>query len=222
MRPLNTKWKSTPGNFDPNHLANEMWSDNEWGIPEVKGTGVPVSVSWSLTFDAYRTKVRRGQALPKGLGVVSFFTEDYRFEQLWTSPERFLTYMTPEHWALTPDFSLYTDHPPAVHLWNIFRSRWLGAYWQGEGLRVLPTVSWASEDSFKYCFSGLPERAVLAVSTVGCLVRKDARRLWMLGFQEMLTRLSPIQVLCYGNTPEELKTDVPVTVLTPFQAKFVP
>lgn len=199
-----------------------MWSDNEWGIPKVKGTGVPVSVSWSLTFDAYRTKVRRGQTLPPGPGAVTFFTEDYRFEQLWTSPDRFLTYMTPEHWALTPDFSLYTDHPPAVHLWNIFRSRWLGAYWQGEGLRVLPTVSWASEDSFKYCFSGLPERAVLAVSTVGCLVRKDARRLWMLGFQEMLTRLSPIQVLCYGNTPEELKTDVPVTVLTPFQAKFVP
>lgn len=220
MRPLNTKWKSSPGNFDPNHTLEPMASGNVWGIPDVKGMEEPVAVSWSLTFDAYRTKVRSKQVLPTG-GLVTFFTEDYRFEQLWTSPDRFLTYMTPEHWALTPDFSLYTDHPPSVHLWNIFRSRWLGAYWQREGLRIIPTVGWASEESYTYCFLGLPKKAVLAVSTVGCLVKKDARRLWMLGFSEMVKQLEPIQVLCYGNVPEELRTEVSVTVLAPFHSRFV-
>lgn len=190
------------------------------GFPEISGTSDPVTVDWSVTFDAYRTKVRGKKALPEGRGVVHFFTEDYRFEQLWTSPDRFLGYMTPEHWCLTPDFSLYTDHPPAVHLWNLFRSRWLGAYWQREGLRVIPTVSWAGTKSHDYCFLGLPQEAVLAVSTVGVLKSQVATKLWKLGFQEMVSRLKPVQVVCCGALPKEFDAGVPVVHLKTFYSKF--
>jgi hypothetical protein len=221
MRPLRTRWKSTPGNFDPNHTLDPQWSENEWGIPEVAGVSDRVTPEWSMTFDAYRTRVRREAPLPPGKGVVTFFTEDYRFEQLWTSPDRFLGYMSATHWALTPDFSLYTDHPAAVQLWNVFRSRWLGAYWQREGLQIIPTVSWATPASYDYCFLGLPSSSVLAVSTMGVLKHADAVRLWTLGFTEMVNRLNPAQVLCCGKLPSGLVTDVPITTLMPYYAKFV-
>lgn len=220
MRPLNINWKSTPGNFDPNHLKIVLESDNDWGLPNVAGVAVPIDVDWAMAFDSYRTKVRGKRTLPDGLGVIHFFTEDYRFEQLWTSPDRFLGYMTPENWALTPDFSLYTDHPPAVHLWNLFRSRWLGAFWQCEQLRVIPTVSWAGSSSYGYCFAGLPSKSVLAVSTVGVLRRRDAVKLWKAGFEEMVARLDPVQVLCYGALPKGFTTPVPVKHLQTFQTRF--
>lgn len=217
---MRTAWKSTPGNFDPNHLTDPLYSANEWGIPEVAGVTGPIAAQWSLTFDTVRARVRGGRALPDGLGVVTFFTDDYRFEPVWVSPDRFLGYMPREHWALTPDFSLYTDHPPAVHLWNVFRSRWLGAYWQREGQQVVPTVSWAGPAGYDYCFLGLPGRSVLAVSTVGVLKDRGATRLWIDGFHEMVYRLEPTQVLCCGALPAGFTTTTPVAVLEPFHARF--
>lgn len=44
---------------------------------------------------------------------------------------------------LTPDYSLYADMPRAVQLYNVFRNRWRGAYWQAQGLTVIPTISWS-------------------------------------------------------------------------------
>jgi hypothetical protein len=216
MRPINTGWKSTPGNFDPNHTMDPMQSDNELGIPEIAAIAESIHFDWTHTFDDYRTIVRQKRLLPDGLGLVNFFTEDYRFEQLWTSPSKFLTYMSALHWAATPDFSLYTDHPPAVHIWNIFRSRWLGAYWQRGGLQIIPTVSWATPESYDYCFLGLPKHSVLAVSTVGVLKDREARRLWVLGFDEMCIQLEPMQVICYGAFPPGYVTRVPHQILTPF------
>lgn len=220
MRPLNTEWKSSPGNFDPNHLKIALESDNVWGLPVITGVKEPVNIDWALTFDNFRSKVRGKRALPDGTGLVHFFTEDYRFEQVWTSPDRFPGYATATQWCTTPDFSLYTDHPPAVHLWNLFRSRWLGAYWQRAGLQVVPTVSWAGDDSHAYCFSGLPTESVLAVSTVGVLKRAEAVRLWKAGFIEMLVRLRPIQIICYGALPTGFESLVPTQHLAPFYAKF--
>lgn len=220
MRKLRTIWKSTPGNLDPNHLLDPLFSDNHYGIPTIDGQSTPLSIDWSLTFDAYRSVVRKHLALPAGRGLVTFFTADYRFEQLWTSPSRFLGYMTPKHVSLTPDFSLYTDHPRAVHLWNIFRSRWLGAYWQRSGLQIVPTVTWADLKSYDYCFLGLPSEAVLAVSTVGVLRRKATVLLWAQGYAEMVRRLRPVQVICSGAIPLGFTSSVPLLQLQPFTSRF--
>lgn len=84
--------------------------------------------------------------------------------------------------VLTPDFSLYTDMPKAMMIWNTYRSRLLGWFWQQEGLTVIPTVSWADEDSFNFAFDGLPLNATLAVSTVGV---KRAKRLHSYGLQDL-------------------------------------
>ena len=55
---------------------------------------------------------------------------------------------------------------------------------QDYGLIVIPTVSWAFEDSFKFCFDGLPKNATLAISSVGV--------------DEMIKRLTPKKLLIYG------------------------
>lgn len=60
--------------------------------------------------------------------------------------------------VFTPDYSLYADMPIPMLIWNTYRSRFLGAYYQAEGVKIIPTVSWSLENSFDFCFAGLPKK----------------------------------------------------------------
>ena len=129
---------------------------------------------------------------------IHFFLDDYQFERLWRSPQTYINMLSKFDCVLTPDFSLYTDMPKAMMIWNTYRSRLLGWFWQQEGLTVIPTVSWADEDSFNFAFDGLPLNATLAVSTVGVKRSKEATKLWIAGFEQMIARCQPKKVIVYG------------------------
>ena len=103
---------------------------------------------------------------------------------------------------LSPDFSLYREWPLTLQLWNVYRNRWCGRFWQSQGFRVIPTVSWSTAASYDFCFLGIPRRGAVAVSAVG--VRQQdpvARQLFVDGFREMVARLEPVLVLSYGRLP---------------------
>lgn len=143
---------------------------------------------------------------PKNDTGVHFFLDDYQFERLWNNPEPYIDKLSKWDCVLTPDFSLYTDMPKAMQIWNTYRSRLLGQIWQERGLEVIPTVSWSDEKSFEFCFDGLPSDATLAISTVGLGRDKKAKQLFDAGLKEMLNKLSPKMLLVVGeheiNVPE--------------------
>lgn len=74
--------------------------------------------------------------------TVHFFIDDVKFEGVWNRPERSAERLRQYKQILSPDFSLYTNMPVAMQLWNTFRRRWMSAYWQAEGLTVIPAVTW--------------------------------------------------------------------------------
>jgi len=130
--------------------------------------------------------------------AVHFYIDDYQFERTWRNPDRYINMLTRFQSVLTPDFSLYMDMPEAMKIWNVYRSRFLGAYWQSHGLNVIPTLQWASEQSFDYCFDGLPHHSVVSVSTLGVIGDPQAERTWRTGMTEALHRIHPSLVLLYG------------------------
>ena len=68
------------------------------------------------------------------------------------------------------------------------------------GLTVIPTVSWSTAASYSFCFLGIPQHSVVAVSAIG--VRQPAARQWFVeGFRAMVARLQPSCVLAYGRLP---------------------
>ena len=127
-----------------------------------------------------------------------FFIDDYQFERVWSAPARYLEALRGFDCVLTPDFSLYLDMPDAMQRWNRYRSQALGLFWQREGLRVVPTLSWAQPSSFGWCFAGIPRRSTVAVSTVGVMGDPEAMEAWRAGMAEALRRLDPRRVLLYG------------------------
>lgn len=130
---------------------------------------------------------------------VHFFIDDYQFQRVWNQPEKYVAPLGRFQCVLTPDFSTYLDMPEAMKIWNVFRSRLIGAWWQDRGLKVIPTLQWAGPESFAYCFSGIPSNATVAVSTVGCNNDPTAELYWRLGMRYALDRLKPERILLYGD-----------------------
>ena len=165
----------------------------EQGNPRVRKAELPHDApARVIGFNEARTC-----AHPEQTGV-HFFLDDYQFERLWKTPERYLPLLRAFPFILGPDFSLYTDYPEPLQRWNHYRNQLLTAWLQTQGVCVIPTAGWADEASFAWCFDGMPRGGTIAVSTVGCLVHKETTEAFMRGFREMLRQLVPDRVVVYG------------------------
>ena len=146
---------------------------------------------------------------------IHFFIDDYQFERIWSNPRQTIPSLARFRCVLTPDFSLYLDMPMAMKIWNTYRSRMVGQIMQRRGLAVIPTLSWAEEETFSFCFDGIEPGGVVAVSTVGLARKKDAWDGWRAGMDEAMRRLNPSVVLCYGKPIGYDFGDVPVRFYKP-------
>ena len=136
---------------------------------------------------------------PERFGV-HFFLDDYQFERLWRTPDRYVNLLRKFPLVLGPDFSLYTDYPEPLQRWNHYRNQLLTAYYQSRGIPIVPAVGWAGEASYEWCFDGIPQHGTLAISTVGCLVHKQATQDFLRGLQAALAATRPTQLVVYGST----------------------
>ena len=139
---------------------------------------------------------------------VHFFIDDYLFERAWKDPKRYAALLRAHPAVLTPDFSMFTDYPKAVQIYNHWRKHMLGAYWQSLGIRVFPSICWSDHESYDWCFDGEPVGGTIAVSSVGTQKNKDARKLFMDGYRETLFRLKPEKVLFFGDVPDGCEGDI--------------
>lgn len=185
-------WSSRPGNWDPLNLRTVFPSDNELGIPALRGTGqIPTNLV------NYNAKNRLAQS--QSGDCVHFFLDDYRFETMWTQPERSVSRVARVGMALTPDFSLYPEMPEIVQMWNVYRSRWCGAWMTDHGINVIPTVGWSDRRSWRHAFLGLPRGTTVAVSTVGIIrAGMTEQRSFLDGYDAMVDYVKPALVVIYG------------------------
>ena len=140
--------------------------------------------------------------------IMHCFVDDYQFIRYWNNPDKYLPVLSKFSAVCSPDFSTYTDMPLAMQIYNHYRKHWLAAYWQLNGITVYPTISWSDEKSYDWCFDGEPVGGVVAVSSVGTQKNKESKRLFLLGYEEMMKRLDPAWVIFYGIVPEECDWNV--------------
>lgn len=149
---------------------------------------------------------------------VHFFLDDYQFNRVWTSPDRYLNLLEKFKYVMAPDFSTYTDFPMAVQIYNHYRKHWLAAFWQTHGIKVIPTISWSTEESFEWCFDGEPTHSVVAISTVGTQMSQNSKALFLNGYKKMMEVLKPKMIILYGSTPETCSGNI--FRIRPFQERF--
>lgn len=165
------------------------------GNPITQPTALPFGVDHLIGFNEVITCKH-----PENAGV-HFFLDDYQFERFWRQPERYLSALAQFPLVIGPDFSLYTDFPAPIQHWNHYRNQLLTAWLQHNGVCTIPAASWSDEDSFRWCFDGISKGGAVAVSTVGCLVHKDASEGLLDGLKELIRQAEPSEILVYGKTP---------------------
>ena len=172
---------------------NEQLTEGYYQMPIIEPTDyIPedlIGFNYMLTSDNYDSGVH-------------FYVDDYQFERVWNQPLLYLEKISDFSCMLTPDFSLYTEMPIAMKIWNTYRSRLIGQMAQQMGIVVIPTVSWCEKETFDFCFDGLPKQSTLSISTIG-VKREDYNfNLWKAGVDEMIARLEPKTLLIYGGEIE--------------------
>lgn len=179
-----------PGSFDTLHFESLFISDNEYGIPLLKKGNV-IDTCF-LPFNMVTKCNDNG---------IHCFVYDYYLERIWKRPEIYVKYLQKSKVFFTPDFSLYTDIPLSLQIYNTYRNRWIGAYMQDEGINVIPSISWGLENSYDFAFSGVKQESPVAISTVG--IRKHQMVLFKSGIEKLKQIVNPSTVYVYGGKEKD-------------------
>ena len=135
-----------------------------------------------------------------------FYTYDEKFECVWNEPEKYLDAIKEFEGVITPDFSVYRDFPMAFQLYNVYRSRALGHWWQSHGLKVIPNVRWGGKKTFGFAFEGIQKGSTVSVGSLGGVKDPTNRLFFLNGFDEMLKSIQPCNVVIYGPLTDKLRS----------------
>lgn len=130
--------------------------------------------------------------------IVHFFVDDHEFERVWNNPRRYVKMLQKFPGVFSPDFSLWMEYPLVVQMWNTYRNRLIGAFWQSQGIPVIPTIGWSDERSFEFSFLGVEKGSDVAISTRGATHTNGEMDGFMNGYEEMVKQIKPSKIIVYG------------------------
>lgn len=193
-------------------------SSNVWGIPDLlpellarAPEGIqtwlgprgysPDVPSWLFVFQ----NISRVKLDPKK-SVLSFYTFDEKFEDVWRVPHIITQKILADGWkaVVSPNFSTFPDMPLIEKMWNCYRSRWAARYFQSVGLPVIPDLEWNDVSNIDYVVMGLPVGLpCVSIQLQTSVNNRNVRANRDGGVREVLKRLQPEQVMIYGCSPVE-------------------
>jgi len=220
-------------------------TNNRWDIPELRRDmlldklpqpldtwgGRDATPDDGITHWLWNYGLARPIGMPYERAILSFFTHDHKFFNFITHTGYMIQKVVSAgiKSAIVPDFSFYFTEPKAFHLQAVYNAQWLGRMFQEVGIKVIPRVQFADEQSMDIAMLGIPKNPpILAI----CIQNIDAEE----GNPKRDTREKSIQVLAnctkialdalqpehlliYGGNPghnlvkERVKPDMPTTYL---------
>lgn len=186
------------------HLMNGMTFTSNLHYPQMSPYTGPTDFI-SVSFKDRKKHDGQNEAL-------HFFLNDFEFrDSVWCNLEYTTYSISKFDYLYTPDLSLWRDLPTDFYnRENVYRTRFIGAYWQQCGFSVIPTASWGDLASFSYCFEGLPMHSVIAVSGMGNRKNAEAFNRWCYGLLRLEDAKAPSLIIVYGEEVEvqELHTEI--------------
>lgn len=154
--------------------------NNPWDIPcvfpairELNGSEKAISFNYAMTYKGDKDET-----------ICHFFVDDYQFERVWTSPDKYIPMLRRFKAVAAPDFSVSDDFPTAIKIYNVYRKAWLTRYFQEQGVCMLPTAEWGGEDTLEYAFAGIPKHSPVCVTAAGVVQNKLERQMFEAGLNE--------------------------------------
>lgn len=164
-------------------------------------------ITWDEAKAIYKSNIKHGMLDFKHDGFVCFYIDDSKFDGpkgIWHDSSQALKILRHFAGVITPDFSTYQDFPEAIKIYATYRMRLMG-YWLGrQGIPVINNVRWGTQETWHYCFEGIPTHSIVAIGTVGGSPRKliDRKR-FENGLLKMVEVLKPHTIIVYGSANYE-------------------
>lgn len=137
-------------------------------------------------------------------GFVVFYEHDEIIEKLWKNPNKYLPLLNRFDGVITPDYSLYSDMPYAMQVWNTYRGKAVGKWLNDNGIPVIPNIRWGDERTLELSCLGVEKNSTIAIGTHGCIKTLEYKQLFIQGFDYVIQKLTPKNIIVYGRAPEKL------------------
>ena len=155
---------------------------------------------------------------PEGKAV-HFFVDDYQFERVWNNPDAYLDKLRQYVCVASPDFSPYGDMPLALQLYNHYRKHWCAAYWQMNGITVIPTLRCSTDERSKeWWLDGEPVGGIVMVSEMWSAKQNDSETSKEAN-DEIIEKLNPCKWFVYGKGNKEIYDGMNVEFISTFTEK---
>lgn len=181
-----------------------VFSSNDIPLCPTTARKVPETIiTWDDAKRLYRNAKARKDEDFFCNAFVSWFIDDYKFDGprgIWHDCDYVLKVLRHFSGAITPDFSTYQDFPAPLKIYNTYRMRAFG-YWLGKnGIAVINNCRWGTQETWNYCWDGIPLDGIVCIGTVGGSPRKLVdRKRFEDGLEELVRVLQPHTILVYGS-----------------------
>ena len=165
---------------------------NEYGIPIMKKvTSNDIDLNTLKPINIQNVTCYHDNSKKIGL----LFNYDNKLMKYWNEPMKYIPIIQTLGAICTPDFSVYSSMDKHMIQHSVYMNRWLGCFWASCDCVVIPTIQWATEETFDVCLSAVEEGSIVAISTLGCNSNKED---FLKGFNEMKRRIKPEIIIVYG------------------------
>lgn len=104
-----------------------------------------------------------------------------------------------------PDFSLYTDYPKALQIFNVYRNLWLARYMQENNISVIFNIACSTEETNKLLLVVMPKNSIVAISSVGVMKNLYHKKEFERNVRQVLENVKPTQLIWFGKSIDKLK-----------------
>ena len=142
--------------------------------------------------------------------MVVFYEPDTNFARILHNPKRYVEPLKRFSCVVGPDFSQKIGMNRFVNFHNHWWNLALTAYFQSQGVLMIPNVTWSDPASYSYAFIGIPKHSVIAINCTGIKRNHAAMYLWRKGYEEALRVLEPSLIIRYGDKMPGEREDISV------------
>ncbi|WP_150046120.1 DUF4417 domain-containing protein [Methylomonas rhizoryzae] len=124
------------------------------------------------------------------------FVDDWRLEGIWRDPAYMLDKAGQAGIVIAPDFSVFPHYPHYFACYQVWRSRLVAAWWQANGVTVIPVLQWthSGDSRLSHYFAGLEHCELVAVRAPSVGFEMD----WQAAAECFVSMYPEITVLHFG------------------------
>ena len=135
---------------------------------------------------------------------IHFYIDDQKFDGpesgVWFYPYKALEIIRHFSGIITPDYSTNQDFADPIKRYNTYRMRAFGRWISTFGISVINNVRWGTEETWDYCFDGIPTNSIVSIGTVASGLRiKENLLLFEPGLYKMVEVILPHTIIVYGS-----------------------